>query len=264
MNTATEGLLFVATGARHCFEALENAAASRPFVGHRPIVLITDVVSEVRDHGVFDQIWSHPQPVLGYRDKIAALQKLPFAHTLFLDSDARITAPVEALFQAQGCADLAAVHAPVRLPPGWCDPDVPELFPEINSGVLLWRRSRKQRALVNDWLCLYDHLETSTGQTWDQASLRSVLWRFVQHRRFQLAVLPAEANFRTTKPWVAGKGLPVHVLHGRVPPEETEALMNYLNGDFDRFRTWTEWYRRHPNSQLRLRIGEAPPDPDFG
>ena len=91
-----------------------------------------------------------------------------------------------------------------------------------------------------------------------------MLWRFVQHRRFQLAVLPAEANFRTTKPWVAGKGLPVHVLHGRVPPEETEALMNYLNGDFDRFRTWTEWYRRHPNSQLRLRIGEAPPDPDFG
>ena len=264
MTPASEGLLFIATGDRHRREALANAVASRQWAGDRPIVLITDAVSEIEASGVFDQVLTHSQPVQGYRDKIAAMVHLPFAKTLFLDSDAQLTAPVESLFQAQGCADLAAVQAPVRLPMGWRDPDVPDLFSEINSGVMLWRRSRKQRALVRQWLRLYDRLQASTGQAWDQASLRSVLWRFVQQRSFRLAVLPAEANFRTTKPWVAGRGLPVHVLHGRVPSDEIQDLLNYLNGDVDRFRTWAEWHRRYPDSQLRLRIGEASPDPSSG
>ena len=88
-----------------------------------------------------------------------------------------------------------------------------------------------------------------------------MLWHFVQKRRFRLSVLPAEANFRTTKPWVAGRGLAVHVLHGRVPEDESEALLNYLNSNVDRFRTWVEWRQLHPNTNLRLRIGEPPPEP---
>ena len=156
MTPASEGLLFIATGDRHRREALANAVASRQWAGDRPIVLITDAVSEIESSGVFDQVLTHSQPVQGYRDKIAAMVHLPFAQTLFLDSDAQLTAPVESLFQAQGCADLAAVQAPVRLPMGWRDPDVPDLFSEINSGVMLWRRSRKQRALVRQWLRLYD------------------------------------------------------------------------------------------------------------
>ena len=261
MQQTSHGILYIATGERHCSEALANAQASRAFAANLPIQLITDRLQDARETGVFDTVLPHPDPRFGFRDKIAPMLRLPFAQTLFLDSDARLTAPVEALFQAQGGADLAAVQAPVRLPAGWRDPDVPSLFSEINSGVLLWRRSRKQRALVRQWLRLYDQLQASTGQAWDQASLRSVLWRFIQQRRFRLALLPAEANFRTTKPWVAGRGLPVHVLHGRVPAEEQETLLNYLNGNVDRFRTWAEWRQRYPNTQLRLRIGEPPPDP---
>ena len=261
MINSSEGILFIATGDLHRREALESASISRHWSGGRPIFLITDSLLEARAAGVFDKVLLHPQPVQGYRDKIVALQDLPFQQTLFLDSDARLTASVEPLFQAKGNADLAAVQAPVRLPEGWRDPDVPDLFSEINSGVLLWRRSRKQRALVCEWLLLYDQLQTTTGQAWDQASLRSVLWEFIQNRGFRFLTLPAEANFRTTKPWVAGRGLPVHVLHGRVPADEYEALLSYLNSNVDRFRTWSEWYHRYPNTRLRLRIGQHPPDP---
>jgi hypothetical protein len=84
----------------------------------------------------------------------------------------------------------------------------------------------------------------------------------MQKRRFRFSVLPAEANLRTTKPWVAGRGLAVHVLHGRVPQDESEALLDYLNINVDRFRTWVEWNQHYPNTKLRLRIGEPPPDPD--
>ena len=261
---ASEGILYIATGERHRDEAIANARASRPFAAGRPIMLITDRVFSGEASRVFDQVWVHLEPVHSYRDKISAMVRLPFAQTLFLDSDARLTAPVADLFQALGCADLAAVQAPVRLPAGWCDSSVPRLFSEINSGVLLWRRSRKQRALIRQWLKLYDKLHASTGQTWDQASLRSVLWKFIQQNRFQLAVLPAEANFRTTKPWIAGRGLPVHVLHGRVPSGETEDLLHFLNDNVDRFRTWVEWRQRFPESKLRLRIGENSPGPEHG
>ena len=261
MNRLPQGILYIATGEPHCCEAVASAKASRLYVEGKPIILITDCVSVAKASGVFDQVLHHPDPRYGYRDKISAMEELPFAETLFLDSDARLTAPVEALFEARGCADLAAVHAPVRLPVGWRDEEVPALFSEINSGVLLWKRSRKQRSLVRYWLRLYDRLQADTGQAWDQASLRSVLWLFVQEKRFRLAVLPAEANFRTTKPWVAGRGLPVHVLHGRVPEDESDDLLDYLNGNVDRFRTWSEWHQRYPQSKLRLRIGEVPPDP---
>jgi len=261
MTGEFQGILYIATGHRHCGEAIANAKKSRSFAVEKPFVLITDCVTEAKASGAFDEVCQHPDPTHGYRDKICAMEELPFAETLFLDSDARLTAPVDAVFEARGCADLAAVQAPVRLPAGWRDLGVPTLFSEINSGVLLWKRSRKQRALVRHWLRSYDRLQADTGQAWDQASLRSVLWLFVQRKRFQLAVLPAEANFRTTKPWVAGRGLPVHVLHGRVPAEESDDLLEYLNGNVDRFRTWSEWHQRYPQSKLRLRIGEVPPDP---
>ena len=119
--TVQEGILFIATGEQHIHEALENARASTEYACGRPLVLITDRVREASNADVFDQVLAHPDPVGGYRDKIGPLQTLPFPRTLFLDSDARLMAPVDALFAALGPADLAAVHAPVRHPPGWSD-----------------------------------------------------------------------------------------------------------------------------------------------
>ena len=250
-----QGILYIATGIQHVQEAIESARASRAHACGHPFVLITDCVSQAIAADVFDEVLSHPHPIGGYRDKISPLLELPFTRTLFLDSDARLTAPVNALFAALGSAHLAAAHSPVRHPTGWRDESVPSLFPELNSGVLLMRRGKRQRRLIRLWLRLYDKLHRRLAQTWDQASLRSVVWTMVQKHGLRLAVLPAEANFRTSKPWVAGKGLAVHVLHGRVPPDERQALINYLNNDIERFRTWAEWFQRNPGSRLVLRIG---------
>jgi len=251
-----QGILYVATGERHVREALESARASKPHACEYPFVLVTDCVSRAKAAGVFDQVLSHSNAIGGYRDKISPLQNLPFAQTLFLDSDARLTAPVSALFTALGSAHLAAAYSPVRHPSGWSDEHVPSLFPELNSGVLLLRRGRRQKRLIRRWLRLYDKLNRRFAQTWDQASLRSTVWTMMQQQGLRLAVLPAEANFRTTKPWVAGKGLAVHVLHGRVPSDERQKLMNYLNADIGRFRTWAEWFQITPESRLALRTGE--------
>jgi hypothetical protein len=258
VNASREGLLFVATGPTYLEEAAAGALASRPFLGGRPVAVVTDRIEQAQQLGAFDRVLPHPAPQHGYRDKIPPLLRLPFARTLFLDSDARLTAPADPLFAALGRAHLAAAHAPVRRPAGWWDSAVPFLFPELNSGVLLLRRSWRQRLLIQRWLHLYDRLQAEQGQGWDQASLRSVVWQLQQRAGLCLALLPPEANLRTTKPWIAGKGLAVHVVHGRVPEPEWPALLAYLNGDVGRFRSWSEWLQRYPTSALRPQL---PPEP---
>jgi hypothetical protein len=273
MTKAGQGLLYVATGPAYLEEAAASARASRPFLDGRQVVVVCDHPQHAHQLGVFDRVLAHRDPRGSYRDKIPPLLRLPFARTLFLDSDARLTAPADGLFAALGQAHLAAAHAPVRRPDGWWDARVPDLFPELNSGVLLLRRSWRQRLLVQRWLRLYDQLAARCGQSWDQASLRSVVWCLQQRWGLRLALLPPEANLRTPKPWLAGEGLAVHVVHGRVPEAEWASLLAYLNGNPKCFRSWQEWQALHPQSALLLRgvpmlvggaqVGgaESPPDP---
>jgi hypothetical protein len=114
----------------------------------------------------------------------------------------------------------------------WRDPAVPEGFCELNSGVLGLRRGNTTRDLINRWLTCYDQINIDV----DQASLRSALWAGVQ-QGLRLWVLPPEYNLRTTKPWLIGRGLPVKVVHGRLPQRLREPLLRYLNTDVDRFRS---------------------------
>ena len=265
---SSEGILFVATGETHRDEAATSARAARAHAGGRPIAIMTDDVEAAEAMGCFDRCLPHPDPRRSYRDKIPGLLDPPFDRTLFLDSDARPTARLDGLFALLDHHDLAAAQAPVRIPAGWRDQSIPDEFPELNSGVLLLRRGERQAALVGHWLELYDEV----GQDWDQATLRSAAWAQLPEG-LRIATLPPEANLRTTKPWIAGKGLPVTVVHGRVPEAEWPALLDYLNGDIDRFRTSTEWLERHRDSALTPRVSaprtsgprsiEAQPDPDW-
>ncbi len=253
-----EGLLFIATGIDYLQEAACSAKASLPYLNGRPIAVVTDSFRDARKFDCFDHVIVHPQPCRSYRDKIPPLLNLPYKRTLFLDTDARLTSSVESMFAVLGRAHIAAAHAPVRIPDGWVDRNVPCLFPEVNSGVLLLRKSLRQKLLVSRWLSLYDKVKEQYGQSWDQASLRSALWHLQSFRGLRLAVLPAEANLRTTKPWIAGKGLQVNVVHGRVPNHEWPAFLSYLNDDIDRFRSWNQWLLMNPQSCIRPKL---PPDP---
>lgn len=74
-----------------------------------------------------------------------------------------------------------------------------------------------------------------TGVPFDQAALRSALWHSC-NEGLRLWVLPPEYNLRTTKPWIAGQGMAVKVLHSRIPEEMREPLERYLNDRTDLFR----------------------------
>ncbi|QNI69365.1 sulfotransferase [Cyanobium sp. NS01] len=229
LSRSSEGVLLVATGRRHRNEAITAVPRIRPWLGGRPLWLLTDKPARV-PAAAFDRVMPHPDPRRTYRDKITALLRLPFRRTLFLDSDVELLAPLDDVFKLLDVVDLVGCHAPVRSFQ-WRDPQVPEGVCELNSGVLALRSGRAQHRLVRRWLTTYDEV----GVEVDQAALRSALWWAMQ-RGLRSWVLPPEYNLRTTKPWIAGAGMAVKVVHGRIPDSMRAPLAGYLNKDPSRFR----------------------------
>ena len=248
------GILYVATGARFCEEAIVNSSRIRLFNPSILISIKTDQIELAKRSNLFDNIIPFVDPCFGYRDKISGLADLPYKKTLFLDSDACLIRDFGDFLPILDIADLAAAYAPVRHPPGWTDSSASPLFPELNTGVLLIRRSPEWSLAVDAWLLLYDKLLESHSQSWDQASFRSILWSVVSSQNIRFLHLPSEVNLRTTKPWIAGRGMPVYVIHGRFPVEEFSHFVNYLNFDIDRFRTWAEWLSLFPDSGIKPRF----------
>ena len=105
-------------------------------------------------------------------------------------------------------------------------------------------------AFFHAWLHLYDHLYDTEGQTWDQASFRSILWQFITDRSLRFQTFPPEFNLRTPKPWIAGRGQPVFTIHGRFDFDELDQFVEYLNLDTNCFRSYSDWLRLYPESSI--------------
>ena len=85
----SEGVLFIATGARHRREACAAVQHCRPHLKGRPVALVTDAPNKI-PQGLFEQVLPHPEPRHSYRDKIEPLITPPFKRTLYLDTDAEL------------------------------------------------------------------------------------------------------------------------------------------------------------------------------
>ena len=245
-----KAIFYIATGSKHLDESFLSCKLSRRWSAGIPICVVTDLVDEARSSGLFDLVLPHPQPVYSYRDKISPLPKLPLATGLFLDSDAFLTYTVADIFELSEHCHIAASPSPVSHPPGWSDHSVPQIFGELNTGVILFKFNRKVRNLCRSWLCLYDQLLTTHNQSWDQASFRSVLWEYIKNRKLKFLALPPEANLRTPKPWIASRGINVYAVHGRFDFGEVDIFEEYLNSNIDKFRTFAEWKKLSPNSTI--------------
>lgn len=247
------GLFYVATGQKHCQEAIRNAGFSKNVNPDVSISICTD--QDLSSYSsIFDCIIKHPDPSHSYRDKLIALSLSPYRYTIFLDSDALSCYPINDFFKSISSFNLAAVPAPVRHPPGHQDLSVPLYFPELNTGVIYYNNDYFTANLFSDWISLYDKWHSLYDQDWDQASFRTVLWQFIHHPSLRFLALPAEFNLRTTKPWIAGRGLPVYFIHGRFDHTELNNFMKYLNDDIDKFRTYHLWLELNSSTSIKPRF----------
>jgi len=141
-----------------------------------------------------------------YKQKVAAIQASPYDESLFLDVDTYVVADITDIFELLGRSDAALAHAPVRITIPI--PDVPDSFPEFNTGVIGWRRNDRTAALFSAWLAVYDEFVDQQPPSFDQVSLRLAAWR----SDAVFSVLPPELNCRFEMAGFFNQ--PVRVFHG--------------------------------------------------
>ena len=187
--THKNGVLFVATG-DYALAAHHAAASIREHSPNLGIQIFTDCKDLPAEH--FDHIGTIPDP--HRRSKVDFISQSCFERTLYLDSDIRIVEDISEMFMLLDRFDIAVAHAHMRnhspTTQLWrCE--IPESFPQMNAGVILFNNSPGVMKLLADWRVAYKE----AGFAKDQVSLRELLWL----SDLRIATLPPEYNIRYEK-----------------------------------------------------------------
>jgi len=205
------GILFSATGNRYvaaAVSAAERSAQLNP-VPHTLFCSNSCDVSGV-DITLFE---SSGNPHI---DKISSILASPYEETIYLDVDCLAVGRFTELFDLLKYYDLAGAHAPGYR--GAPDPDVPTSFYEINTGVLVYRRTARVLDLMRDWRETYaawlakPPFEGADGRILgqDQPAFRHCLWR----SGIAIYILAPEYNWRLLVPSFLCRE--VKIIHGFV------------------------------------------------
>ena len=145
-----------------------------------------------------------------------------FGRTLFLDADTLVLGPLGDLFDIALRFDLAMAHdvrRASRLIREGVTERTPYAFPQLNSGVVLYRRSPAMMAFLAEWARRF----RETGARRDQTVLKDLLWT---DERVRFYVLPPEFNLRRVTLLDAWEPLDARptILH-------SHRLMDHLRGN---------------------------------
>jgi hypothetical protein len=186
--TNMNGVIYVATGSDYVELARTSAASLRAVEPGLLIDLFTDNLDRP-DLGMFDQV--HRIAVPEPRSKLTCMALTRFERTLFLDADTLVVGALGDLFDLLDRFDCALAHdvrrASALVQDGLVE-RTPYAFPQLNSGVLLYRRSAAMLEFLEEWATRF----RQTGVDRDQIILKEMLWR--SDLRFY--VLPPEFNLR--------------------------------------------------------------------
>ena len=150
------GVVYAATGERYLSEVEVSVTSLRKHMAEISVTVYADTKSDrLADLGVLQE--SVENPSFNYLDKVIALQRSPYRRTLFLDTDTCITARLDDLFQILERFQVAAAHELARQHTRF--PEIPDAFPEFNSGVVALRMDTEVKAMLADWEKRYRALE---------------------------------------------------------------------------------------------------------
>jgi hypothetical protein len=250
----TDGVLYVALGPRYLEAARCSARSVRSVTPGVPVA-IAIATGEPLPTG-FDAVVSLAEAD-GYRAKILGTLASPFDRTLFLDADTYAAGDVGGLFQLLDAFDVAAAHAPnrVALPLD----DVPDAFPELNTGVVAFRRSAVVEGFLRGWLEEYDRLKPLRPRSQDQPAFRRALYTASDIR---FTALPTEFNVRFGMAGFYNQR--ARILHGPGDEDDYRAVAALLN---DHARSWRHrgvFIGRTLFDEHARIVGRFPKKPDRG
>lgn len=185
------GAIFVTTGVTYSRDACEAARSLRQFNPNLQIDLFCDDPSTVPDD-IFDEIHKIENP--HRRSKVDCLSISRFDRTLYLDSDIRVVADLTDMFGILDRFEFAAAHAHARnrsqTTAVWRH-EIPDAFPQLNTGVLLFHKCDRVQHLLRDWAWSF----SEAGFAKDQVTLRELVWL----SDLRLFILTPEYNIRYAK-----------------------------------------------------------------
>ncbi|PTW49610.1 putative nucleotide-diphospho-sugar transferase [Rhodovulum kholense] len=140
--------------------------------------------------GVFDEV--HVLSRSFFRPKFEAALRSRFQRTLLIDVDLVLTADVSDMFWVLNKYDLAACQVQnrnQRFANRFWRRSFPNAFPQMNGGVIAFRRNEKTTRFFEDWQYLVAEVRKGGA---DQPVLRELLWE----SDLTVHVLPEEYNLR--------------------------------------------------------------------
>ena len=210
------GVLYVAIGEHWCRVASESAALVKRYMPSLPITLFAD---RAWNDDCFDEVRvmeAGGNPLL---TKTLWMAESPYERTLFCDTDITLCDGINDILTLCDRFDLAVPHAPYRLAnmgleaplPEFLAAGMPDCFPGMNTGLLVYNRSARVSAFFKTW-CEYHQQHCSiTPHAPSQPAFRTALYR----SDLRFAIIPDEYHCRFVFPFkVSGR---VKVLHGRHP-----------------------------------------------
>lgn len=185
---ADQGVIYVATGQDYLELACASAASVRATNPGLEIDVFTNDM-DAPELEIFDQ--AHPVPVDHDRAKLECMPKSRFERTLYLDCDTLVVASLGDVWDVLDRFEFALTHDVRRasdLVQEGLEVSTPYAFPQLNSGVLLYRKSPVTDTFFADWAARFH----ASDVTRDQIILKDMLWRF----DVRFYVLPPEFNLR--------------------------------------------------------------------
>jgi|GEM_PF-1070993 len=194
------GVLYIVTDVKKTGVYLKSAIESAKSVRqHSPLLGIhiygcSETLKQIGSlkESTFDSTGLIENP--HYRSKVDYMVQSPFELTLYLDSDTRVCDDITEMFGLLGRFDIALAHAhrrnSSRTSEMWTI-EIPQSFPQFNSGVFLYRKTPSVCVLLKSW---GDSFHES-GFKKDQVTLRELIWK----SDLRIATLPPEYNMRFKK-----------------------------------------------------------------
>lgn len=213
MASPAEGIVYIAAGRDYIEEACRSARSVAAAGGD----LHTTVFADERFSSPHvDDVRLLADPGGDVGDSIVGPDLSPYDRTLFLDTDTHVREDLSGIFDLLDRFDIAAAHNPGSRTArkGYSPGDVPESFPQYNTGVILFADRPAVADCMSAWERIYREHRAETFRDLNQPAFRAALYR----SDLQVATLPSEYNLRIRYQGSAGflTDSP-KIVHGRHP-----------------------------------------------
>ena len=159
MKEMNKGVIYSAIGDKYIKEALQSAESLKNVMPNINITVFCDSKNNLNSKNV-DKTVTIKEDYFNYPflAKIYSMINAPYYKTLFLDTDTYLCDDCSELFTLLDQFDIASAHAPVRD----CtkqkrgkdiayDINIPESFPEMNTGVLAFKNNEVINSFLKKW-----------------------------------------------------------------------------------------------------------------